>query len=181
MLLSEERASSLTELRARLEANYPNMSSAELFGLIKILYKFQTEDEQRFSDVRMRNNAGFSITDAKKLTSFYNWYLTKKFYTPKQKEFIAALLKKHGGQLVNYWISTGKITKNGRGDYSYESKAEREAKRLAAANAAVEKGAAEFRQQQALQAKLQQTPEYQAAQRAKQNHGQLDFLNDLMK
>lgn len=176
MLLTEAIASSIGEIRKTFEDAFPNMSSAELFNLIKILYKFQTSSEQKFASVHVHNNAGFSISDAKVLTSMYNFYVQRKFYTEKQRNYIVKLLRKHCGQLIRYWIGKGVIKHDARGMYSYESKAEREAKRNAEADAKVAAGAQQFRQQFA----ATQTPEAKAEERAKQNHGQLDFLNDLM-
>ena len=47
MLLSEAMASSIGEIRQTFEAAFPDMSAKELFGLINILYKFQTHSEQK--------------------------------------------------------------------------------------------------------------------------------------
>ena len=187
MLLSEATASSILEIRRTFEAAFPRMNSAELFNLINILYQYQTADEQENANVRVLNNAGFIRTDSEKLTSLHVWYLMTKakspdkkgFYTDKQKAFIAKLLQKHCGQLIRHWIKTGKIQHNGRGQYFYVSKAEREAKRLAELDAKLAQGAADFRKQQEELNALHKTPEYQLQQRVEKNHGQLDFLNDL--
>lgn len=176
MLLTEAIASSIGEIRRTFEAAFPTMNSAELFNLIKILYKFQTNSEQKAASVHIHNNAGFSVSDAKVLTSMYNFYLQRKFYTEKQRNYIVKLLRKHCGQLIRYWIDRGVIKHNARGMYSYESKAERDARKTAEADAKVAAGAQQFRQQFA----ASQTPEAKAAERVKQNHGQLDFLNDLV-
>lgn len=176
MLLSEATATSIGEIRRTFEAAFPNMSAKELFGLINILYKFQTHSEQKAGNVHIHNNAGFSVSDAKTLTSMHDFFLKRGFYTDKQKGYIVDLLRKHCGQLIRYWIDRGVIKHNARGMYSYESKAEREARRTAEADAKVAAGAQQFRQQFA----ASQTPEAKAAERVKQNHGQLDFLNDLM-
>lgn len=105
----------------------------------------------------------------------HDFYVKRGFYTDKQKDYIVDLLRKHCGQLIRYWIDRGVIKHTARGMYSYESKAEREARKTAEADAKVAAGAQQFRQQFA----ASQTPEAKAAERAKQNHGQLDFLNDL--
>lgn len=175
MLLSEAVASSIAEIRKTFEDAFPQMSSKELFGLIKILYKFQTSSEQKFASVHVHNNAGFSVSDAKVLTSMYNFYVQRKFYTEKQRNYIVNLLRKHCGQLIRYWINKGVIKHDARGMYSYESKAEREAKRNAEADAKLEAGVQAIRQRYA----VTQTPEAYAAERAKRNNGQLDFLNDM--
>jgi len=181
MLLSEALASSLGEIRQTFEAAFPTaeeptkMTSPELFNLIKILYHFQTHDEQKFASVNHRNNVGFSVTDAKKLTDFYKWYVEKHFYTDKQKVYIGELLRKHCGQLIRYWIDKGVIKHSCRGMYSYESKAERQARKTKEAEEKVTAGAEQFRREFA----ATQTPEAKAEERVKQNHGQLDFLNDL--
>ena len=86
------------------------------------------------------------------------------------------ILHKYADQLIRFWIDRGTIKKVKHGEYSYESKAEREARKTAEADAKVAAGAQQFRQQFA----ATQTPEAKAAERAKQNHGKLDFLNDLM-
>lgn len=181
MLLSEAIASSPLEIRRTFEAAFPTaeepnkMSSKELFGLISILYRYQTNDEQKMSSVNHRNNVGFSVTDAKKLTDFYRWFNEKHFYSDKQKVFIGELLRKHCGQLIRFWIDRGVIKKLCRGMYSYESKAERQARQAKEAEEKVKQGAA------AEQARIaaMNTPEARAEQRAQANHGQLDFLNDL--
>ena len=175
MLLSEAMASSIGEIRQTFEAAFPNMSAKELFNLINILYKFQTHSEQKAGSVHIHNNAGFSVSDARILTSMHDFYLKRGFYSDKQKGYIVDLLRKHCGQLIRYWIDKGVIKHNARGMYSYESKAEREAKRNAEADAKVAAGAQQFRQQFA----ASQTPEAKAEERAKKNGGQLDFLNDL--
>lgn len=181
MLLTEAIASSLGEIRATFEAAFPDendpnrMTAAELFNLIKILYRFQTSDEQKAASVHHRNNAGFSVTDAKKLTDFYNWYVKRKYYTDAQKCYIGDLLRKHCMQLIRYWQSKGIIKHDCRGMYSYESKAERQARQAREAEERVTAGAEQFRREFA----ATQTPEAKAEERVKQNHGQLDFLNDL--
>lgn len=125
MLLSEMHASSLTEIRRNFEDAFPRMTDKELFKLIDILYKYQTPAEQASSSVHVYNNRGFSITDAEKLTNFWRWYMKRHFYTPKQKQYIINLLRKHCGQLIKHWIDCGTIKRLGRGDYEYVSKAER--------------------------------------------------------
>ena len=179
MLLSEARASSLQALRNTFEAAFPDMSSKELFNLIRILHDYQTESEQKHTSVHMHNNVGFSVTDVKRLTSFYNFYKERGLYTAKQKLYIAALLQKHCGQLINHWIDKGVIIKRGRGDYEYVSKAEREAARQQAADAALAANSKVAAEEFKRQLELQNSPEYQAAQRVEKNHGQLDFLNEL--
>lgn len=175
MLLTEAIASSISEIRQTFEDAFPNMSSAELFNLIKILYKFQTSSEQKFASVHVHNNAGFSITDARVLTSMYNFYVQRKFYTEKQRAYIVKLLRKHCVQLIRYWIGKGVIKHDARGVYSYESKAEREARRNAEADAKLTADAEQARQQLI----AMQTPKAKAAERAKKNFGQLDFLDEL--
>lgn len=125
MLLSEAHATSLTEIRRTFEEAFPNMTDKELFKLIDILYKYQTPAEKESSFVYALNHRGFSITDSAKLTDFHRWYMKRHFYTPKQKNYIINLLRKHCGQLIQHWIDKGVIKKNGRGNYDYESKAER--------------------------------------------------------
>lgn len=125
MLLSEAHATSLAEIRRTFEEAFPSMTDKELFKLIDILYKYQTPAEQESSFVYALNHRGFSITDSATLTDFHKWYMKRHFYTPKQKQYIVKLLKKHCGQLIQHWIDKGVIKKNGRGSYDYESKAER--------------------------------------------------------
>lgn len=125
MLLSEKYANSLKEIRQCMEDEFPNMTNKELFSLINILYKYQTEFEQTRATVYERNGVGFSPTDAKQLTSFHAWYLKKHFYTIKQKEYIIVLLRKHCMQLIRHWLAVGKIIKIGHNKYYWLSKQER--------------------------------------------------------
>lgn len=125
MLLSEMHASSLIEIRQNFEDAFPDMTDKELFKLIDILYKYQTPAEQASFSVHEYNNRGFSVTDSVKLTDFWRWYMKRHFYTPKQKNYIVSLLRKHCVQLIKHWIDRGIIKKLGRGNYEYVSKAER--------------------------------------------------------
>lgn len=129
--LTEATASSLDQLKQKLNLSYDNTPNSQLFKILGILHANQTEDEQRNKNVRVRNNAGYSVTDSRILTDLYNWYRRRQMYTEKQRRALIKLLRKHSGQLINHWISTGKIEHVGRGLYQYVSKQERETEQQA--------------------------------------------------
>lgn len=177
MLLSEATASSIKVLCKRFREAIPNMTDKELYNCLCILNKSQTEAEKLSASTIDKNGKGFTSNDAEPFTDAMKEYSQNgcfvKFHT---RNLVRYRLRKYADQLIRFWIDRGTINKVKHGEYSYESKAEREARRNAEADAKVAAGAQQFRQQFA----ASQTPEAKAAERVKQNHGQLDFLNDLV-
>ena len=177
MLLSEATASSIKVLCKRFRDAIPNMTDKELYNCLRILNKSQTEAEKLSASTIDKNGKGFTSNDAEQLTNAIKEYSQNgcfiKFHT---RNLVRYRLHKYADQLIRFWIDRTTIKKVKHGEYSYESKAEREARKTAEADAKVAAGAQQFRQQFA----ASQTPEAKAEERTKQNHGQLDFLNDLM-
>lgn len=180
MLLSEEVASSLEVLCNRFKEAIPTMTDRELYNCLCILNKSQTSAEKTSASTIDKNGKGFTSIDAKPFSDAIKEYLQNgRFVEFHTRNLVRYRLRKYADQLIRYWISKGKINNVKRGEYSYTSKAEREANRLAALDAKIAQGAADFRKQQEELNALHKTPEYQLQQRVEKNHGQLDFLNDL--
>lgn len=60
-------------------------------GLLS-LYNYQTKDEKRDKDTKYRNHVGFRANDAKRLSSFATFFITKGFFTKKQKAYLRGKL-----------------------------------------------------------------------------------------
>lgn len=177
MLLSEEVASSLKTLFQRFRDALPNMTDQELFNCLRILNKSQTAREKSAYSTLDKNGVGFTAYDAQDFNSAMQEYLANdnRFVDSHTRNMVRYRLSKYAEQLIRFWLSNGAITKVKRGEYSYESKAERLARLAAEREAACATAAEEFRKQYS----AQQTPEYKAQQRASNNGGQLDFLDAL--
>lgn len=64
------------------------------------LYERQTNEEQATATTRYKNHRGFSAADARKLTGFTQFYLRRKFLSPKQMEVARLRLRKYAPQLA---------------------------------------------------------------------------------
>ena len=180
MLLSEEVASSLKVLFNRFIVAIPNMTDQELYNCLRILNKSQTEAEKSSASTIDKNGKGFTSIDAEPFTDAMKEYAQNgrfvKFHT---RNLVRYRLRKYADQLIRFWINRGAINKVKRGEYSYESKAERLA-RLAAQlqaqsdekyeqdMAKLAKGAAEYRRQQ--------EEEMRARKEREKTTGQLDLF-----
>lgn len=67
-------------------------------GLLAI-YARQTEDEKHSKDVSHDNGMGFTVGDAKLLSSFAQFYQERGFLSPKQKEWCRKKMPKYARQL----------------------------------------------------------------------------------
>ena len=64
------------------------------------IFANQTADEQASEDTYRWNNIGFTVGDARILTSFAKFYQTRGFLTPKQLKWLMPKMGKYAGQLA---------------------------------------------------------------------------------
>ncbi len=73
-------------------------------GCLVRLYHLQTPDEQQQHATHHLNAYGFNAFDAETLSNISQFYLDKKFLTPRQLAFIRKILKKYIRQLLSVGV-----------------------------------------------------------------------------
>ena len=77
-----------------------NNDTAVKRGLVK-LFEYQTSDEQVAETTKYYNSVGFRACDAKKMSGIANFYLEKKFMSPKQLNYVRTkLVRTYATQLT---------------------------------------------------------------------------------
>jgi hypothetical protein len=65
------------------------------------IYKFQTDQEQRYESTIDANGVGFSGCDGEILSSFAKFYQKTGFLTPKQMVYVYKKMPKYWNQIVS--------------------------------------------------------------------------------
>ena len=94
----------------------PNQTVA---ALIRI-YKNQWADEKKTKEVLFTNGIGFKPQDSRILSSMAEQAIRKGTLSAKQIKWVADLIGKYAGQLVDGSIAEGKIKKIKKGMYVVE-------------------------------------------------------------
>ena len=81
---------------------------------LRVIYSYQTADEQQAADVRYHNNVGFSPVDAEFLTSLHGSLLRYGNLTQNQLIWAKKKLAHYAGQLFENAVREGRYVKEGR-------------------------------------------------------------------
>ena len=72
---------------------------AAIKALLRI-YEYQTAHEQAIEATVENNMVGFNHSDAKLMTALAKWYMSRKFFTPKQLARVKRAMPKYAGQIL---------------------------------------------------------------------------------
>ena len=104
------------ELVATMRNQITTNPEKTVAALLRI-YKNQRSDEQSYRSVYYKNGIGFRPQDVKICSSMAEQALKKGSLSEKQIKWVAKLIAKYAGQLVDGSIAEGKIVKLKKGKF----------------------------------------------------------------
>ena len=81
---------------------------AVIHGL-KVIYSFQTQEEQSIEATNRNNGRGFNGTDATILSNFVTFYEKRGFLSPKQMIIARKKMLKYSSQIAKYVNEKNKL------------------------------------------------------------------------